>query len=139
MVAVPDGWKPDPLKKSEKHTHQVWISPSGNTAYGVIHFTLPLALSAEFVLPFFMSEMRRTEGEATLLSRQSDEALPGVRFEAEGGEYRLSVNLITSGSEGWAIYAGVLRDKAVNVAELALAKEAREITRVGIPDEFAGH
>src|SRR5687768_3577614 len=41
-TAVPPvAWAPDPLKSSPRHAHQVWISPSGRTAYGVIHFSLP--------------------------------------------------------------------------------------------------
>src|SRR5258707_193625 len=40
VVAPPVGWKPDELKSSEQHTHQVWLSPTGKTAYGIIHFGL---------------------------------------------------------------------------------------------------
>src|SRR4051812_450894 len=41
LVAPPLGWKPDPMKRSEQHTHQAWLSPTGHTAYGVIHFSMP--------------------------------------------------------------------------------------------------
>src|ERR1700733_14023629 len=37
----PVGWAAEPLKSSSHHAHQVWLSPSGATAYGVIHFGLP--------------------------------------------------------------------------------------------------
>ena len=42
LCMPPVGWQADPLKESDRHTHQVWISPSGNTAYGVIRMKLPL-------------------------------------------------------------------------------------------------
>ena len=38
----PAGWTAEPLKQSPRHTHQIWISPTKHTAYGVIHFSLPL-------------------------------------------------------------------------------------------------
>src|SRR5687768_15902774 len=42
VVVPPAGWTPEPLKASNRHTHQVWISPTGNTAYGVIRMRLPI-------------------------------------------------------------------------------------------------
>jgi hypothetical protein len=130
---VPAGWKAEPLKKSGQHTHQVWLSPSGNTAYGVIHFSLPLPVGADLVLPFYLKAMKKTEGEAILESKKRDPELPGIRFVAEGGRYRTYTNLITDGFEGWAIYAGTLRDQEIQPAELDLATRAREHTRVGLP------
>src|SRR5438105_1003294 len=50
IVCPPLGWKADVLKSSERHTHQVWISPSGDTAYGVIQMKLPLPVGPELVL-----------------------------------------------------------------------------------------
>lgn len=132
MCTPPLGWKPDPLKHSARHDHQVWLSPSGHTAYGVIHFSIPLPVSADFVLPFFLAEMKKSEGEATLLSKEKDPTLPGVRFVAEGGLYKMRGNLIVHGWEGWAIYAGTLRKEEVNPAELDLAQRARDHTRVGV-------
>ena len=41
VVVPPLGWSPDEIKESSRHAHQVWVSPSGKTAYGVIHFSLP--------------------------------------------------------------------------------------------------
>src|SRR5438046_3725354 len=40
MVAPPIGWTPQELKFSDRHTHQIWLSPSGDTAYGAIRFKL---------------------------------------------------------------------------------------------------
>ena len=133
IVAPPVGWRPDPLKSSDKHNHQVWISPSGNTAYGVIRFKLPWPVGPELALRHgFLPEMKRTEGEARLLSSERDPELPGVRFVAEGGLYRLRTNLITRGWRGWAVYAGTLRSAETIADELALAELAREHTSVGL-------
>ena len=132
MVVVPPGWRQEPLKSSDRHKHQVWLSPSGSTAYGVIRMKLPLPVGPETVLRMgVMPEMKRTEGEAVLLSSYRDNTLPGVRFVAEGGRYLLRSNLMTRGWRGWVVYAGTLRDQPVNDAELALAELARENTRVG--------
>lgn len=131
MCTPPLGWKADPLKHSGRHDHQVWLSPTGHTAYGVIHFSLPLPVNADFVLPFFLREMKKSEGEAILLSKETDPALPGVKFVAEGGLYKMRSNLIVRGWQGWAIYAGTLRKEAINPAELDLAERARDHTRIG--------
>ena len=130
-VVPPVGWAPDPLKSSSRHTHQVWLSPSRNTAYGVIHFSLPLPLGYDPVLWYFMREMRRAEGEAVLLSKQWDPNLRGLRFVAQGGRYTIRTNLLLRGFKGWAIYAGTLTHEPVDPAELDLAERARERTRAG--------
>jgi hypothetical protein len=132
VVVPPAGWRPDPLKRSRNHTHQAWISPSGSTAYGVIRINLPLPfIGPETVLPRFISQMRQSEGEAKLLSRRNDSDLPGVRFVAEGGQYRLRANLMTRGFRAWTVYAGTLRDQPEEPQELQLAESAREQTRIG--------
>ncbi|MCC7350484.1 MAG: hypothetical protein IT446_07935 [Phycisphaerales bacterium] len=138
ICTPPLGWKPEPLKHSGRHDHQVWLSPSGHTAYGVIHFSLPLPVNADFVLPFFLREMKKSEGEAILLSKEADAALPGVRFVAEGGLYKMRSNLIVRGWQGWAIYAGTLRKEAINPSELELAERARDNTRIGTAQETSG-
>jgi hypothetical protein len=117
-----------PLKLDSRHAHQVWVSPTGDTAYGVIYFTLPIPVSADFVLPFFMRAMKAKEGEAILISKVDDPHLPGVQFEAEGGLYHIQANLITAGFEGWSVYAGRLRTRQPNEHELSLARSARERT-----------
>ena len=133
MVAPPPGWQPDPLKRSRNHTHQVWLSPSRKTAYGVIRMNLPLPfVGPDLVLRPFLDEMRKTEGQATLLSRRNDRRLPGIRFVAEGGKYKIRTNLITRGFHAWAIYAGTQRDVEEVPEELDLAEQARERTKIGL-------
>jgi hypothetical protein len=132
VVVPPAGWLPDPVKRSRNHAHQAWISPSGSTAYGVIRMNLPLPfIGPDTVLPRFLEKMRQTEGEATLLSRRNDGRLPGIRFVAEGGQYRLRANLVTRGFRAWAVYAGTLRDQPEVPDELQLAETAREKTKIG--------
>jgi hypothetical protein len=127
----PPGWLPQPLKQSGRHTHQVWLSPSKQTAYGVIHFSLPLPVSTDLALWGFLREMKRTEGESRLIEKQWDANLDGLRFVAEGGLYTIRTNLLVRGFDGWAVYAGTLRDGEQIPAEIALAVEAREHTEVG--------
>jgi hypothetical protein len=130
-VAPPLGWNPEPLKSSTRHTHQVWLAPSGSTAYGIIKFALPIPVGTDLVLWGFLREMKRTQGEATLVSKQWDQNLIGLRFVADGGIYRVRVNLFVDGWRGWAVYAGTRRDHEIVQNELELAEHAREHTIVG--------
>jgi hypothetical protein len=130
----PSGWAIEPLKTSEDHAHQVWLSPTGKTAYGVIHFGLPLPVPAQWVLDPFLREMKKSEGEAILIGQPlRDDSLPGVRFVVEGGLYKMRVNLICRGWRGWAVYAGTLRTEAEMSDELELAERAKDMTQVGVP------
>jgi hypothetical protein len=128
----PVGWKLDPPKHSAQHDHLVWISPSGRTAYGVIYFHLPLPVGHELALWGFLNEMRASEGEAKLLQKNWDSNLNCLRFVAEGGQYTVRTNLFVRGWTGWAVYAGTLRAFAINAAELAVARRAREATEIGL-------
>lgn len=130
-VVPPVGWKAEPLKSSSQHQHQVWLSPSRDTAYGVVYFGLPWPVGPDLVLWGFMRHMDAVAGGATLLSEQRDDRLPGIRFVAEAGIYVIRTNLIVKGFEGWAVYAGTVRGKPVNESELQTAMRAREQTRVG--------
>ena len=132
-VDPPLGWRPDPVKASETHRHQVWISPGKATAYGVISFKMPLPVGDNIALWGVLREMRAHEGEATLIERHDDPGLPGIRFTAEGGRYRVRGNLTTDGLRGWVVYAGTLRAKPIDAAELRLAEQARDATRVDLP------
>jgi hypothetical protein len=134
VVDPPAGWKPDPLKSSSSHTHKVWLSPTGLTAYGVIHFKMPLPLGQNLALGGFLDQMKRTEGVVNLISRQDDPNLPGIRFVAEGGRYYIRTNFIVDGWQGWAIYAGTLRNNPNIADELDMAIRARDHTKVGRPD-----
>lgn len=139
LVTPPAGWAADPIKSSEQHKHQVWKSPTGKTAYGIIHFSLPLPVPATWVLDPFLNEMKKSEGEANLIGAPlRDDALPGVRFTVEGGDYRMRINLICKGFRGWAVYAGTLRKDPEEPAELHLAEVARDRTKVGVPSA-TGH
>jgi hypothetical protein len=130
-VSPPEGWKPDVLKESGRHKHRVWLSPTGRTAYGVIHFSLPLPVGHDPVLWYFLREMKRSEGEAELLSKQWDPNLRAVRFVAQGGLYTIRTNLLVRGFNGWAVYAGTLTSDPIAIDELELAERAREHTIVG--------
>ena len=132
-VVPPAGWRAEPLKTSSRHNHQVWISPSGNTAYGIIRFSMPLPVGPDLALTHgFLPELKKAEGVATLISSERDPKLPGIRFIAEGKKYHLRSNLITRGWRGWAIYAGTLLEKEIVPDELALAELARDHTTVGL-------
>lgn len=134
MLAIatpPDGWVPEPIKQSSKHVHQLWISPSGRTAYGILYFKLPWPLGQDLTLQGFLNEMKKTEGAATLLEKKNDPNLPGLRFVAEGGLYLVRANLIVNGWRGWAMYAATKVKMDVDEKELELAESARESTRVG--------
>jgi hypothetical protein len=131
-VTPPVGWRPDKLITAPDNTHQVWQSPTGDTAYGVIHFGLPLPVPASWVYPDFVANMKKQEGEATIVApMQKDDALPGVRFTVDSGDYRMRINLITRGFQGWAVYAGTLRAKPERPDEVRLAEKARDQTAVG--------
>ncbi|HEX8521336.1 MAG TPA: hypothetical protein VF669_03705 [Tepidisphaeraceae bacterium] len=131
MAVPPTGWNRDPLRKSPKHTHEVFVAPSGSTCYGVMHFTTPIPVGPDLAVWGFLREMQRKQGEAILISKQDDPQLPGIRFVAEGGKYRVRVNIMTKGFEGWAVYAGTLRDRPIVQPELDLAERAREYTKTG--------
>jgi len=130
----PIGWKPSPLKSSPNHVHQIWLSPTGDTAYGVIHFKMPLPVGENLAFSGFLTQMKKTEGEATLLERQDDATLPGIRFIAAGGIYVIRGNLLVEGWEGWTIYAGTLKSGPILQSELDLAVRAREHTQIGRPE-----
>ncbi|MGB7156837.1 MAG: hypothetical protein WBD40_02150 [Tepidisphaeraceae bacterium] len=126
----PVGWSAQPPKESKNHVHRVWLSPTGNTAYGVIRFALPVPVGPDAALWGFLREMRRTEGEARLISKQRDAR--GLTFVAEGGLYMIRTNLTTRGFRGWAVYAGTLRGREIVHNELILAELARDHTETGV-------
>jgi len=129
----PVGWIAEPLKKNSMHTHQVWVSPTHHTAYGVIRFELPLPLGEDIALDGFISHMKSTEGSAELLSRTDDPNLPGLRIVAKGAKHTIRANFMVFGSIGWAYYAGSNNGSPVDEKEMAVAVRAREHTQVGTP------
>ena len=108
----PIGWPAAPLKRNSLHVHETWVSPGGASAYGVIHFFLPLPVGYDLALWGFLDQMKRTEGEANLLSKSWDSPARLLRFEAEGGQYHIRAMM----------------------EELDLAVRARELTVVDVPD-----
>ena len=131
LVAPPHGWAAEPIKASGKHTHQVWLSPTGRTAYGVINFSLPWPVGHDLTLQGFLREMKRTEGAANLIKKEYDPNLPGLRFVAEGGLYRVRGNLFVQGWRGWVAYAGTKVSEETDAKELEIAEQARESSRIG--------
>ncbi len=138
-VTPPAGWAPEPLKQDEKHRHQIWLSPSGHTAYGVIYMSLPLPAAiipggAETVLEEgFLPNMKKTEGKADLVGEVTDDPKRGgIRFVAEGGFYLVRAFMVLEGMHAWAVYAGTERSAPVNVEELKLAEQARDRTVLGL-------
>jgi hypothetical protein len=132
MCDPPRDWAPQPLERTGSHAQQVWLSPTGRTAYGVICFALPLPLGSNLALSGFLREMKRQEGQATLLSRSPGP--DGLSFVAEGGKYRVRGTIVTRGRRGWVVYAGTLRHGPVALDELELAVQARDNTAPGLPD-----
>jgi hypothetical protein len=125
---VPEGWQAQPLKKNSQHTHQVWISPSGKTAYGVIHTDLPLPIGPDLALVGFLSAMRKSEGSAQLIEKHANSQ--GIQFVAEGGIYRMRAQLIVKGWQAWAVYAATRRADPTVPDELKLAELAVGHTQV---------
>lgn len=78
-----------------------------------------------------MNRMKQREGWANLLSREDDPNLPGVRFVAEGGIYKLRGNMVLATWEGWVTYAGTRHNQTIIAKELDLAVRARDLTKVG--------
>lgn len=132
MVSAPMGWREDPRRIDTRHAHLVWISPTGDSAYGVILMHLPLPVGPDLVLWGFLNQLRKTDQEGTLVSKELAPDLPGLRFVADSRLYRLRVNLTVHGWQAWAVYAGSLRSRAENVAELDIACRARDHTKVDL-------
>jgi hypothetical protein len=131
----PVGWVAQPLERDCRHTEQLWISPSNDTAYGIGHFNLPLPvglIGIDRVLQGIVDDMASKEKSATVVSRQTDPNLPGLRLEIKGGLYDVRANLIVSGWEGWFVYASTSNDDPTQQKELDLAQLARDHTIVGV-------
>lgn len=131
LVVPPIGWQPSILPAKFNAFHQVWVSPSGRTAYGVIRFTLPLPVPHDPVLWVFLKEMRRKEGQAALLHKRWDPRGRGLRAVIEGGRYTIRVTLTIRGLAGWMTYAGTMRNEPLHPDELHAAETARDQTELG--------
>jgi membrane protein implicated in regulation of membrane protease activity len=126
----PLGWIAQPLEQDSRHIRHSWHSPSGNTSYGVVYFTLPLPVGLKIVYWNFLSEMKKSQGTADLIQSDYDARLPGMRFTVDDSVHRLRFNLIVDGFQGWAVYASTSLAQPVVVEELHLAEQAREHTRM---------
>ncbi len=129
VVSPPAGWSPEALKQDPRHRHQIWLSPSGHTAYGVVYMALPLPAAlipggAETVLEEgFLPNMAKTEGKAELVGEVSDDAKRGgIRFVAQGGFYLVRAFMVLEGMHAWTVYAGTERASPVNEMELKQAE-----------------
>ena len=94
---------------------------------------MPLPMGNGTALWGFLKEMKRTEGEARLISKQRDPDRKALNFVAEGGHYTVRANILTRGTRGWAIYAGTKRGREVVPDELKVAEQARDHTTPGVP------
>lgn len=138
VVTPPVGWVQEETKSSSDHVHLSWKSPSGKTNFGVIYFSLPLPLPANWIFDRYIGAMKESEGEAKVIEGPlNDSSLPGVRFTVETGPYRMRTNLICKGFHGWSVYAGTLRDQPEVPDELAAAERARDHTKPGAPSAAA--
>ena len=134
LVDPPLGWRPDDIKQNARHVHQVWLSPSGNTAYGVIVMKLPWPVGPDLLLWAFLDRMKDTDGQAQVLVKQKDDKLPGFHLVLNGNQYCLRCNLIVHNWRAWAVYAGTVRSAPIFQDELELAEKARDDTVVGAED-----
>jgi hypothetical protein len=138
LVDPPTGWRVDKFDVDSQHTHVTWVSPSGDTAYGVVMMNLPLPVGPDLVLWAFLNKMKAADHRGDLLSKENAPDLPGLRFVAESGLYRIRTNLIVHGWHAWAVYAGTLVARHENIDELLTAEKARDRTEVDIaPPETA--
>lgn len=140
FVVPPAGWTMDPPKLGERHTHVAWISPTRDTAYGVIYATIPAFVPVALmpsrmlhdqVLERIMAAMKEDQGEARLLSKQWDAGADKMHFQAEGGLYRIDCVLTVRGYSAWTVYVGRLREREENPREIVIAEKARQATLVG--------
>lgn len=134
VVDPPVGWRRDKSDVDARHAHFVWLSPSGDTAYGVVLMNLPIPVGPDIVLWAFLNQMRKSDRQADLLRRENAPDLPGLRFVAESGKYRIRANLTVRTWRAWAVYAGTIRARPVNSPELRLAEQARDGTRMTTAD-----
>ena len=133
-VDPPIGWRADDIKENARHVHQVWLSPSGDTAYGVIAMKLPWPVGPDLLLWAFLDRMKQTEGQAQVLVKQRDDKLPGYHLVLDGNHYCLRCTLTVHDWRAWAVYAGTVRSAPILQNELELAEKARDDTVVGAED-----
>ena len=140
FVVPPRGWDLDPPKGDDQHVHLVWLSPSRDTAYGVIFLQIPGWVPTAIipsrslhntVLDEFVKKMREDQGEAELVSSEWDEPNDRLNFVARGKVFTIHSFLTVRGHAGWAAYRGTKTGDNEPPNEIALADRARDATKVG--------
>ncbi|MGF1632601.1 MAG: hypothetical protein ACFCVE_02020 [Phycisphaerae bacterium] len=134
LVYPPAGWESDGLREQSSVYSKHWVSPGGRTAFGVIHFELPVHAAIVphgIVIDRYVDKQRETEGAGTLIEKAWDDQLGGTRFVSQGQLYYTRNYLVTRGYDGWFVYAGTLVDQPVDEPALETAVAAREATRLG--------
>jgi hypothetical protein len=129
VVTPPAGWQRDADKVGDRSTTVVYVSPTGQTAFGVIAFKLPFPVGHDWALWGFLQNMKKSEGRADLVEKKWDESMSALRFIAEGGRFKVRTNLFVRGTQGWAAFAGTKAGEAENPAELKEAETARDEVR----------
>ncbi len=74
------GWGEDPLRADARHAHAVWLSPTRDTAYGVVLMYLPLPVGPDTVLWGFLNHLRESDHAADLISKERAPDLPGLHL-----------------------------------------------------------
>lgn len=128
---APVGWTIRTVSEDARHTHLVWESPSGATAFGVIAFKMPWPVGHEAAFKYgFIASMRRAEGEANVLTKNWTDDRSELRADVEGGKFLVRMRFIVRGVRGWSIYAGTLRSQPINEEELKLAESSRNAASI---------
>ncbi len=131
IAEAPAGWTVRTVSQDARHTHLVWESPTGATAFGVIAFRMPWPVGHEAAFKYgFIASMRRAEGEANVLSKDWTDDRSELRADVEGGKFLVRMRFIVRGVRGWSIYAGTLRNQPINPDELTLAESSRNTASI---------
>lgn len=126
-IDPPAGWQYKLNSQDHDHEHVTWVSPSGDTACGILYFRMPFPVGHELAFKYgFLAEMKRKEGVANVLTKEWDPKLPGLRFTVESKLYLTRGNFFVHGWEGWMVYAGTRLDRPVNETDLKIAERVRE-------------
>jgi hypothetical protein len=131
IADAPEGWNMRVESQDARHTHLVWESPSGATAFGVIMFKMPWPVGHEAAFKYgFLASMRRAEGEANLITKSWTDDRSELRADVEGGKFLVRMRFIVRGVRGWSVYAGTLRSQPINTEELKLAESSRNAASI---------
>jgi hypothetical protein len=131
-ASPPEGWTMKDNTGDPRVEHVIWTSPSGNTAFGTIFFTLPFPFGHDITFNYgFLAEARRREGSAEVIEKHWDPEIEGLRFTVKTPRFTVEAKFFVRGKRGWAAYAGTKTTQPVNEAELQQARQAREDAEFG--------